>query len=151
MSKQVLKWNLASAKRAYRAQQEVAEEFAEQLRAIQSLHSRRPWQHGKDPIHFGQTVFPDLCDHDRETWPCATARAIGRTDTEAGHRAFTEGPSERLQAFAESVNTIAAGMSYQATLLGLHPTGGTVESVARQWRQSVAELQELVRSAREGS
>ena len=40
-----------------------------------ALHRRRPHE-PFDFITFGQTEFPDLCDHCRRRWPCETAAII---------------------------------------------------------------------------
>jgi|GEM_PF-5092831 len=45
--------------------------------AIRALHRRRPWRLG-DFVTFGQTEFPDLCDHCRSTWPCSTVRLLDK-------------------------------------------------------------------------
>ncbi|MGH1563059.1 hypothetical protein [Mumia sp. DW29H23] len=45
------------------------------LAAVHDLHHRRPHQLG-DFVHFGQAVFPDLCDHCRVAYPCDTVQAI---------------------------------------------------------------------------
>lgn len=46
------------------------------IEAIKRLHRQR--KHGEgmtmDFVHFGQTEFPDLCDHCRTAYPCETAR-----------------------------------------------------------------------------
>lgn len=50
---------------------------AEALARVAALHSRRPWDLSKDMVTFGQTEFPNLCDHCRVAWPCETQLAIG--------------------------------------------------------------------------
>ena len=50
--------------------------LAEKVRAVGELHHPRPWR-GGDFVHFGQSEFPDLCEHCRVSWPCATASVIG--------------------------------------------------------------------------
>ena len=47
------------------------------LEAVLKLHYRREWsQWSGDFMYFGQTEFPDLCDHCRRAYPCETVTAI---------------------------------------------------------------------------
>lgn len=54
---------------------------------VRALHRRRahsanggtPSVVAFDFVAHGQTEFPDLCDHCRVAWPCATAVALGET------------------------------------------------------------------------
>jgi hypothetical protein len=43
---------------------------------VRTLHFQRPWQAWGDFTHFGQTEFPDLCDHCRRAYPCETIQAL---------------------------------------------------------------------------
>lgn len=45
------------------------------IAAVAVLHYRRPHRLG-DFVHFGQTEFPDLCNHCGTPYPCATAAAM---------------------------------------------------------------------------
>ena len=48
----------------------------EAVEAVKALHSQRPFDLSKDSVYFGQTTYPDKCDHCRVPWPCATIKAI---------------------------------------------------------------------------
>lgn len=43
---------------------------------VEGLHFRRPWDFLRDSVTFGQTQYPDLCDHCRSNWPCPTLAAL---------------------------------------------------------------------------
>lgn len=47
---------------------------------VRALHFRRPWSVWGDFTHFGQTEFPDLCDHCRRAYPCETIQALEAED-----------------------------------------------------------------------
>ena len=47
----------------------------EALDRVRALHHRRRHTLG-DFVAYGQTEFPDLCDHCRSIYPCATVRAL---------------------------------------------------------------------------
>lgn len=63
---------------------ESAVRLALKVAKVRRLHHRRahsangggPVGGGFDFIHFGQTEFPDLCDHCRTAWPCPTIAAM---------------------------------------------------------------------------
>lgn len=50
-------------------------ELEEALDRVRALHHRRRHTLG-DFVAYGQTEFPDLCDHCRSIYPCATVRAL---------------------------------------------------------------------------
>lgn len=65
-------------------QGESAVRLALRVARVRALHRRRPHSaNGGTPsfaafdfVAHGQTEFPDLCDHCRVPWPCATAIAL---------------------------------------------------------------------------
>lgn len=68
-------WRSVAQADAERLRQQNAQHLATEA-ALRFLHYRREWDTFKDMQTFGQSVFPDQCNHCRTAWPCATASAL---------------------------------------------------------------------------
>jgi hypothetical protein len=80
---------MSAARRAHDAEAELADATTaaqnlrdelqgaqERLRRVRELHVRRPWHWARDSVTFGQSDYPDRCDHCHRDWPCETATAL---------------------------------------------------------------------------
>jgi len=70
-----LRESAEAARHVTRMEERRAEAAERKVAAVRAGHLRRPWRSG-DFVEFGQSDFPDICDHDHNTWPCETIRAL---------------------------------------------------------------------------